>query len=284
MRFVRKLAHGIRLAVAAVTVLAATGSADAGFVFPSFGSPDVAPPGTLRLNGAAAVVPPVLRVVRNEGSLAGSAFHVVPQVVANGFETTFRFRIFDGNELPNRGGDGLAFVLQNAAAGTAAIGNGGGGLGYTGIPNSLAVEFDTFNNLTPDEPNSNHIAVYSGGTGPNDSLNAAFQLGVNGNLASQLRQDTPHTARLLYNPGNLQVFLDGAPVLNLNVNLSTLLNLGPGGTAFVGFTAGTGGQTDNHDILSWTFVQPQAVPEPATAVLAGLGGLILAAARRRRAG
>lgn len=41
----------------------------------------------------------------------------------------------------SRGGSGFAFVLQ--AAGASAVGRAGSGLGYDGIPNSLAIEFDT---------------------------------------------------------------------------------------------------------------------------------------------
>ena len=41
-----------------------------------------------------------------------------------------------------RGGDGFAFVVQNF--GEQSLGQGGGGLGYGGIPNEVAVEFDTW--------------------------------------------------------------------------------------------------------------------------------------------
>lgn len=44
------------------------------------------------------------------------------------------------------GGDGFAFVLQRDPNGTAALGAGGRGLGYEGIANSVAVEFDTWFN------------------------------------------------------------------------------------------------------------------------------------------
>jgi hypothetical protein len=42
-----------------------------------------------------------------------------------------------------------------------ALGAGGAGLGYTGIANSLAVEFDTYFNSELLEPYENHIAVHS---------------------------------------------------------------------------------------------------------------------------
>ena len=43
-----------------------------------------------------------------------------------------------------RGADGVAFVLQGQSA--AELGEGGAQMGYGGIPNSLAVEFDTWYN------------------------------------------------------------------------------------------------------------------------------------------
>lgn len=50
----------------------------------------------------------------------------------------------------SRGGDGIAFVIQEQDP--RALGAGGAGLGYTGIENSLAVEFDTFYNSELLEP------------------------------------------------------------------------------------------------------------------------------------
>ena len=44
------------------------------------------------------------------------------------------------------GGDGFAFVIHRDRNETAAIGNPGRELGYGGIANSLAVEFDTWYN------------------------------------------------------------------------------------------------------------------------------------------
>jgi hypothetical protein len=55
------------------------------------------------------------------------------------FSTTFQFR-FTATGQP---ADGMAFVLAAAPNG---LGGSGAGMGYQGVPNSVAIEFDTYNN------------------------------------------------------------------------------------------------------------------------------------------
>ena len=43
------------------------------------------------------------------------------------------------------------------------VGAGGGGLGYAGLPNSVAIEFDTMGDPSLDEPAVAHVAVLSRG-------------------------------------------------------------------------------------------------------------------------
>ena len=109
-----------------------------------------------------------------------SAWFAVPQKVLHGFTTYVAFRLAP-SASPATPGDGIAFVLQNASGGgtdpndpgdgtCVANGSGlsisatiGGCLGYGGIDNSLAIEFDTFQNEF--DPNNNHIAIQSCGLG-----------------------------------------------------------------------------------------------------------------------
>jgi hypothetical protein len=221
----------------------------------------------------------VLRLTPAVTDRRGSAWFNVLQPVAGGFTTTFTFQITDHNPTENNfPADGLAFVIQNAAAGTAALGGGGGGIGYDGIPNSLAVEFDTFANFGPgpnNDPNGNHVGVQSCGTDPNSADHLATHgdsvscnLGLQSSLPIILANGGVHTAKIEYTSpaecdgcnGVLQVTLDGVDLFTLTgenqispLDLSTLLSLGSGGTALVGFTAATGAFEENNDILSWTF-------------------------------
>lgn len=80
-----------------------------------------------------------------------------------------------------RGGDGLAFVVHDDANGTAALGAGGGGLGYDGLRRSVAVELDTDYNPGEgahdgDPAPADHVELRSRGADANDARLAAARL------------------------------------------------------------------------------------------------------------
>ena len=123
--------------------------------------------------------PPTQTVLRltDGGSLAqhSTVYFTIQQPLSQGFTTWFEFQIHGLTANPP--GDGFAFIVQNSTAtdstmgasgsGITALGagngNAGGGMGYAGINNSLAVEFDVLADAW--DPNSNHIAVQSCGVG-----------------------------------------------------------------------------------------------------------------------
>jgi hypothetical protein len=245
--------------------------------------PDFSSTSGLSLQGTASTVGNVLRVSGTSGaSNAGSAWDTTQQPVASGFSTTFRFQITQlsgiNDDDGNNGGDGFALVIQNSSG--TALGATGGGMGYGGITNSVAVEFDTFRNALIGDPNGNHISIHTGGTAANSNLED-HSLGIAANLPNMSDGNT-HTAGILYLPGTMTVSLDGADVLTVPLNLSTKLNLNSG-SAWLGFTAGFSGASENHDILNWSV--STAVPEPSSSVLvwAGLLSLISCKFRRRSA-
>jgi hypothetical protein len=72
------------------------------------------------------------------------------------FSTYFTFQITDSQDFGDGdgpGADGLVFVIQSFAN---SVGGSGGGIGFAGIPNSLGIEFDTYDN---GEINGNHVGV-----------------------------------------------------------------------------------------------------------------------------
>ena len=272
---------------------------------PNTGSPSFGPPPLITPPSSSAV----LRLTKAEGNLATSAWYRTPQPVANGFSTTFSFQI--GGTTSGSDADGIAFVIQNSShtntsnGDLTALGPGGCGIGFggstttcangqPGIPKSVAIEFNTFNNFDPVDPNtSNDVAIQSCGAAANIvDYNSACGL-AHFNLASSLADAKVHTATITYTPstlsncGNnhnqtcsrLDVVLDTVPLFNGGV-LFDITTIGlTDSTAYVGFTAGTGGSNDEQDILSWTFfptsqTQTQTVNQGQTTQFNINGGFV----------
>ena len=232
--------------------------------------PDFSSTAGLQLNGNTASVANHLRLTTAQYYVRGSAYTVTPQSVQNGFDTRFQFQISGIGGLfndaqGNPGADGIAFVIQNSS--NTALGEYGDQIGYGGVPNSFAVEFDTWYNgpSEDNDPNGNHISVHTRGLLPN-SGHEAYSLGYTTTIPN-MSDGNVHNVEISYSPGTMRIFLDNdvTPRLTVPVNLATTLNLS-NGTAFVGFSAATYNAWENHDLLNWTYT---AVPEPSAIVLLG---------------
>jgi hypothetical protein len=180
----------------------------------------------------------------------GGAWLEAKQFIKDGFDTTFQIQI---TEKHSSGADGLAFVIQNGTM--PRLGQSGQNLGYGGITNQFVIHFDNYH--WADHPTAgryDEIAVLAASSPDQPVYNVAENI-----LASVTRQITfsdgaMHAVRILYVPGNLQVFLDDLknPVMTVYVNLNKVMDLDDG-RAWVGFTAASGADWQNHDLVSWTF-------------------------------
>ncbi len=185
-----------------------------------------------------------------------SAAWWVKRPVSAGFSTTFTFRItpVGSNQLA----DGFAFVIHNAPNGANTLGTGGlgGYLGYTGIPNSIAIEFDTYRNTEYGDPSAflYHVGIQSNGAGANSSDHNANIAVHTPPAGANFADGAIHTATITYDGATLKLFLDGGStaIASAPVNLASLLTL-DNGSAYIGFTAATGAAQENSDILSWTW-------------------------------
>ena len=196
-----------------------------------------------------------LRLTAPEINQRGAAWSTEQRKVQQPFTATFQFQIT--NPDARGGADGLAFVIQNYSR--SSLGDNGGGIGYHGIPNSVAVEFDT--SRTPQgtppmtirgDPSDHHIGVHTGGNGPN-SADEELRIGTIHDEANP-KDGRPHTARVRYSPGRMDVYLDDldTPALTVPLNLATTLRL-TNGAAWIGLTAATGTRVEQHEVWSLTW-------------------------------
>jgi Concanavalin A-like lectin/glucanases superfamily/Bacterial lectin len=176
---------------------------------------------------------------------ASSAFFNTPQYNA-GFAAFFTYQEADGSAPL---ADGATFCVQNAAAGPAALGGGGGELGFTGIENSSAFELNIYNGA-------------HGGIG--------VQFGTNGMTADSPVATLPYYSTAPVNlasghPINVQVYFNqGTYYVHLldtvtSDSFLTTYNQGDmrgvvgADTAYVGFTGATGGLNSIQTISNFRF-------------------------------
>ena len=180
----------------------------------------------------------------------GGAWLNAKQPVKDGFDTTFQIQI---TEKHCSGADGLAFVIQSTPE--PALGQTGQGLGYGGVTNQFVIHFDNYH--WGDHPTAgryDEIAVLTASAPTQPLYNIVANIIASANKQVVYSDGAVHTVRILYIPGNLQVFLNDLenPLMTVYVNLARVMDL-DNGRAWVGFTAASGADWQNHDLVSWAF-------------------------------
>ena len=293
--------------VRGVAILAAIIAPSVAFA-QSFSYPDFTNTSQLQINGSASVInngtSNVLRLTPASPDQAGSAFSLNTVALGSSasFSTDFRFQLTNGGGISDGttnplGADGIVFVLNTVSN---SVGTLGQGVGYQGVPNSVGIKFDTWQDGVAgfpqdSDPNGNFVAIYTNGSTQTAGLDTYSPVN------SMKNGDIWH-AWIDYNGSSnlLEVRLaDGSDVrpdtaqLSETINLSDAGILGSSPNVFAGFTSGTGGAYDNHDILSWDFnnsYQPIGAPTnnvpDATSTLGILAAslAVLAGLRRRLRG
>ncbi|MCG2840018.1 PEPxxWA-CTERM sorting domain-containing protein [Sandaracinobacter sp. RS1-74] len=272
----------MRVAIIALAAISATPASALSLVYNDFSNTS-----GLSLNGQSSTAVDaagrdVLRVTRSAYNQSGSVFSTTP--VTLGADVSFSTRFtFNFNTPLGGGADGLVFVVQTNSND---VGGYGGGIGYQGVPNSVGIEFDTWDNGQGwGDPDANHVGIdLNGNISSVKVITSPFTLDEGGDLTAWV--DYNGATKLLEVRLANSLTRPAEALLSYSVDLVSVLGTPD---AFVGFTSGTGSAAANHDVISWIFNDDYkpivgGVPEPATwAMLIAGFGLVGAAARRRRA-
>jgi hypothetical protein len=204
-------------------------------------------PGCMRFNGSTDLDDSRLQLTNGGQNEAGSAFCTIPVNITN-FTTDFTFQLSDAQA------DGITFTIQNSAAGAAALGPSGGGLGYgpdapggtAGISNSVAVKYDLYSN---DGEGDDSTGLYTNGASPTvpatDMTSSGVMLNSGDTMAVHITYDGRNLVMTITDSSVNKAFTTSWPI-----NIPQTIG---GNTAFVGFTGGTGGLTASQKIETWTF-------------------------------
>jgi hypothetical protein len=226
----------------------------------------------LNLSGTAQSIGDVIRLTEAKDWATGTAFSSKSVNLSN-FSAAFQYQFSDTGQWGTA--DGIAFVIKNADS---VAGANGGGMGYMGTPNSVAVEFDTWYNTEDlyNDKSANHIAI-----DVNGSMKSFSELDV----SPQFNGSGTWYAWVDYQNGVLTASTGQSSDKSDAVTISKAVdipNIVGSSTGLVGFTASTGAASQNQDISAFQYSSnPAPVPEPSTYVLMGIGG-VLAAARLRK--
>jgi Bacterial lectin/Secretion system C-terminal sorting domain len=205
----------------------------------------------------------------DESPLQSSAIwkhEVLP--VADGFETVFSFMMhnphvgFLDGSIP--GADGICFVLNYVPNGNHVVGDEGGGLGYGGLKNCLAIEFDTYNNYITNfkDSDGNHLGVFSAKDKEMKNYHGTSAEIATKTIPFNLRADsTKYFVRIDYKftDDDLRIFIDttgafATPLLTIpNFKIKDHISLYDDLAAYVGITSATGTSWETHELLSWNF-------------------------------
>ena len=203
----------------------------------------------LQMNGSTTWNQGVARLTLTNGGVseAGSAFYTTP-VNVQAFTNDFSF------QLSKAAADGFTFTIQNA--GPTALGPDGGNLGYgTVMGPSVAVKFDLFSNAGE---GADSTGEYSAGAKPTTPALDMTASGVN------LHSGDVMNVHMTYDGTTLAMTITDSTAgksfsASWPLNIPTLVGAS---TAYVGFTAGTGGSSATQEILTWNYAVGPSTETP----------------------
>ncbi len=197
-------------------------------------------------NGGASIGSDLTMVFKaaESGLRAGSVFLETPQALGS-FTTDFGIRNAFGGRDTTRG-HAVAFVIQNDEGGPASLGGDGQMGGYSGIANSVIVEFDSSNGAH--DPNNSHIAIHHNGDHETALVHAApgFDLAFTEEYNAWIDYHEPTTTLEVYvSTGETK---PDTPVLVHEIDIAATT----GDSPYFGFTASTDSTGGGRFVERWT--------------------------------
>ena len=159
------------------------------------------------------------------------------------------------------GADGNCFILQ--PAGTNVLGIGGGGMGFEGLPTGFAVEFDSYQNSSPNsDPWYDHIAFMKNGVVNHGSANnLAGPVQANATNAN-IEDNTSHQVRMVWNAPTMtfSCYFDCNLRLSATIDMVNSIFLG-NPIVYYGFAGSTGGLNNLQTVCLPSSVNPLVPPQ-----------------------
>lgn len=205
-------------------------------------------------------------VVRLTEPIGNQAGYVWSQNLVN-FELNFNLEaeLYLGSQ--DFGADGIAFVLQPLSNSEGSL---GGGIGYSGISPSLAVEFDTWWNSGNDPIQEDHVALIANGEPWVLAAHSAYTPYVG---VDNLEDGQWHPISIIWNSTDqsLNVTLDNETVISTNIDIPMIFFDG-NPDLYWGFTSATGGANNLQQVRILEYcsfdsscdTQPPSAPSPQT--------------------
>jgi hypothetical protein len=203
----------------------------------------------LRLTGGLSAGYDTGELLLTTGPYQRIAVFAPTRVNVRAFHTSFVFRQDGG---PGPIGDGFTFAL--AASNAPFFGTAGGGLGYQGLTDSVAIKFDLVDNAGE---GTDSVGVYANGAAPTTPAVTLAGTGIDLHAGHPLRAD------LAYDGVNLNLTLTDttAPAHTWTHSFAVNVPAEIGSeTAYAGFTAGTGALFARQAIESWTYAEDTPAP------------------------
>ena len=174
------------------------------------------------------------------GNQSGGIFYNTPinLSICQKWTVEFDYRMWGGSAA-----DGLAFCFLSVPP-TGFV--SGGGVGIPATANGLKVVLDTWNNCGGPNP---ELQIYSG-IGYNECAAGIVKLENNAGNLNFIRSNSYQPAKITYDNGLITLYINNIQYLTANFPV--------GFTGYMGFTASTGGSTDQHSIRNVIIYTDQA--------------------------